>query len=95
MILLHCVSNYPAAAADIKVHAMLTPAGIWLASWLFGPHLVKKVSLASVALGACVVEKHFALDRSLPGPDHSASAEPEELRRLIAGIRTVAAVRWP
>ena len=48
-------------------------------------------SLASVALGACVVEKHFTLDRNLPGPDHRASAEPDELRRLITGIRTVEA----
>jgi sialic acid synthase SpsE len=50
-----------------------------------------EVPWAAVALGACVVEKHFTLDRSLPGPDHSASMEPADLKRLVAGIRTVQA----
>jgi sialic acid synthase SpsE len=48
-----------------------------------------EVPWAAVALGACVVEKHFTLDRSLPGPDHSASMEPAELKRLVSGIRIV------
>jgi sialic acid synthase SpsE len=49
------------------------------------------VPLAAVALGACVIEKHFTLDRSLPGPDQPASAEPAELKRLVEGIRNVEA----
>ena len=48
-----------------------------------------EVSLAAVAMGACVIEKHFTLDRSLPGPDHRASLEPAELNQLVRGIRTI------
>jgi sialic acid synthase SpsE len=48
-----------------------------------------EVSLAAVAMGACVIEKHFTLDRTLPGPDHRASLEPAELEALLRGIRTI------
>jgi sialic acid synthase SpsE len=48
-----------------------------------------EVALAAVALGACVIEKHFTVDRNLPGPDHLASLEPDELTALVRGIRTV------
>jgi sialic acid synthase SpsE len=48
-----------------------------------------EVAVAAVALGACVIEKHFTLDRSLPGPNHRASLEPDELKALVGGIRTV------
>ena len=48
-----------------------------------------EVAFAAVALGACVIEKHFTLDRNLPGPDHQASIEPTELKALVRGIRTV------
>jgi len=48
-----------------------------------------EVSLAAVALGACIIEKHFTLDNALPGPDHLASADPDELRQLVQGIRKV------
>jgi sialic acid synthase SpsE len=48
-----------------------------------------EVALAAVALGACVIEKHFTLDRTLPGPDHRSSLEPEELAALVHGIRKV------
>jgi sialic acid synthase SpsE len=48
-----------------------------------------EVALAAVALGACMIEKHFTLDRSLPGPDHRVSLEPDELARLVRDIRTV------
>ena len=50
-----------------------------------------EVALAAVALGACVLEKHFTLDRSLPGPDHRASLEPEELAALVRAVRRVEA----
>ena len=50
-----------------------------------------EVPLAAVSLGACVIEKHFTLDRSLPGPDHPASLEPDELTAMVKGIRTVEA----
>jgi sialic acid synthase SpsE len=50
-----------------------------------------EVALAAVALGACVIEKHFTLDQNMPGPDHKASLEPDELRKMVQGIRTVEA----
>jgi N-acetylneuraminate synthase/N,N'-diacetyllegionaminate synthase len=48
-----------------------------------------EVPIAAVALGACVIEKHFTLDRSLPGPDHAASLEPEELKAMVMAIRNI------
>ena len=51
--------------------------------------LGNEVSLAAVALGTCIIEKHFTLDRTLPGPDHQASMEPDQLAALVAGIRIV------
>jgi N,N'-diacetyllegionaminate synthase len=92
LVLLHCVSSYPAAAADVNLRAMVTlerafgvPAG-------YSDHtLGLEISLAAVALGACVVEKHFTTDRGLRGPDHRASLEPAELCAMVAGIRSVEA----
>jgi N-acetylneuraminate synthase len=92
IVLLHCVSNYPAAAADVNLRAMLSMRAAFGLPVGYSDHTLGiEVGLASVALGACVLEKHFTLDRSLPGPDHRASAEPAELRRLIDGVRTVEA----
>ena len=51
--------------------------------------LGNEVALAAVALGACILEKHFTLDRTLPGPDHQASMEPDQLAALVRGVRTV------
>lgn len=89
-VLLQCVSNYPADPADVNLKAMHTMAAAFGHPVGYSDHtLGNEVSWASVALGACVVEKHFTLDRSLPGPDHRASSEPEELRQLVAGIRKI------
>jgi N,N'-diacetyllegionaminate synthase len=88
--LLHCVSNYPAAPADCNLLAMDSmrkafgvPVG-W-SDHTLGIH----VSVAAVARGASIIEKHLTLDRGLPGPDHAASAEPDELRTLVTLIREV------
>jgi N-acetylneuraminate synthase len=90
--LLHCVSNYPANPADINLRAMQTMACAFNVPVGYSDHtLGVEVSLAAVALGACIVEKHFTLDRNLPGPDHQASAEPAELAALVHGIRTIEA----
>lgn len=90
--LLHCVSNYPAAPADINLRAMQTLAAAWHYPVGYSDHTVGvEVALAAVAMGACIIEKHFTLDRDLPGPDHRASLEPDELRRMITGIRNVEA----
>lgn len=89
---LHCVSNYPASPVDVNLRAMTTMADLFGVPVGYSDHTVgDAVSLAAVARGACIIEKHLTLDRSLPGPDHAASEEPAELARLIAGIRTVEA----
>lgn len=88
--LLHCVSNYPANPADSNLRAMETLGAAFRVPVGYSDHtLGVEVALAAVALGACIIEKHFTLDRTLPGPDHAASLEPAELAALVAGIRTV------
>jgi N,N'-diacetyllegionaminate synthase len=90
VVLLHCVSNYPAAPADVNLRAMATMQTAFQAPVGYSDHTEgNEVALAAVALGACVVEKHFTLDRGLPGPDHVASLEPQELATLVRQIRTV------
>jgi N,N'-diacetyllegionaminate synthase len=92
LALLQCVSNYPAAASDVNLRAMNTMAAAFGVPAGYSDHSTgNEVALAAVALGACIVEKHFTLDRSLPGPDHQASAEPAEFAALVAGIRIVEA----
>ena len=90
LILLHCVSNYPADPAEANLRAMHTMMAAFGTPVGFSDHTPGiSVALAAVALGACVVEKHFTLDRTLPGPDHRASLEPDELQALVKGIREV------
>lgn len=92
MILLHCVSNYPADPADVNLRAIPTMIQAFHFPVGYSDHtLGLEVPLAAVALGACVIEKHFTLDRALPGPDQQASAEPAELAALVAGVRKVEA----
>jgi N,N'-diacetyllegionaminate synthase len=89
-ILLHCVSNYPADAAEVNLRAMQTIRAAFNVPVGFSDHTEGiDVALAAVALGACVIEKHFTLDRALPGPDHRASLEPAGLRQLVQSIRRV------
>ena len=89
-VLLHCVSNYPADAADVNLRAMQTMRAAFDLNVGFSDHTEgMDVAVAAVALGACVIEKHFTLDRALPGPDHRASLEGEELRELVRSIRRV------
>lgn len=88
--LLHCTTEYPAAVDDTNLLAMHTLSRAFRVKVGYSDHTVgEAVSLAAVALGACVLEKHFTLDRTLPGPDHNASLEPGELTTLIAGVRTI------
>ena len=90
LAILHCVSNYPADPADTNLRAMRTMETAFGYPVGYSDHtLGNEVSFAAVALGACVIEKHFTLDRNLPGPDHKASAEPGELKQLVDGIRTI------
>jgi N-acetylneuraminate synthase len=91
-VLLHCVSNYPADPADVNLRAMQTMATAFGRPTGYSDHtLGDAVTLAAVALGACVIEKHFTLDRNLPGPDHQASLEPAEIAALVRSIRVVEA----
>ena len=90
LVLLHCVSNYPAEPADVNLRAMLTMAKAFSLPVGYSDHTPgTEIALAAVALGACVIEKHFTSDNTLPGPDHRASLEPQELGALVRGIRTV------
>ncbi len=90
IILLHCTTEYPAPYSDVNLRAMLTLGDAFGTRVGYSDHTEgTEVSVASVALGASVVEKHFTLSRSLPGPDHAASLEPEELKRLVREVRNV------
>lgn len=92
LILLHCVSAYPSDPADSNLRAMDTLAETFQCPVGFSDHtMTLDVSLAAVARGACVIERHLTLDRHLPGPDHKASLLPEELTALVRGIRNVEA----
>ena len=94
LILLQCVSNYPADPADSNLRAMDLMARAFQVPVGYSDHTLGiEVALAAVALGACVIEKHLTLDRQLPGPDHQASAEPAELAALVHGIRTIEAMQ--
>jgi len=90
LAILHCVSNYPADPADTNLKCLNVLRAAFGYPVGYSDHtLGEAVPLAAVALGACVIEKHFTLDRTLPGPDHLASAQPDELQRLIQQIRIV------
>ena len=90
LVLLHCVSCYPAAAANANLRAMQTMAQRFQVPVGFSDHtLGTEVALAAVALGACILEKHLTLDCNLPGPDHRASLPPDDFAALVRGIRLV------
>ncbi len=90
--LLHCVTQYPAPAESVNLRAMDTMAAAFGLPVGYSDHTFGiEVAIAAVARGAIVIEKHFTLDRTLPGPDHAASLEPGELRQLVAAIRQVQA----
>lgn len=89
---LHCTSNYPTAPSDVNLRAMLTMADAMELPVGYSDHTLGiAVSTAAVAMGAKVIEKHFTLDRTLPGPDHAASLNPRELTMLVQAIREIEA----
>lgn len=92
IVLLHCVSNYPAPVEEVNLRAMDTMASAFGYPVGYSDHtLGDEVSIAAAARGARVIEKHFTLDRELPGPDHRASLEPAEIAQLVRSIRNVEA----
>lgn len=90
IILLHCTTQYPTPFGAVNLRAMDALATLGCASVGYSDHTQGiAVPVAAVALGASVIEKHFTLDRSLPGPDQTASLEPDELRQMVDEIRQV------
>jgi N,N'-diacetyllegionaminate synthase len=92
LTILHCTSNYPAAPSDVNLKAMQSIAHktglpIGYSDHTLGP----AIPTAAVGMGATIIEKHFTTDRNLPGPDHKASLEPDELTEMIKYIRGVEA----
>ena len=90
--LLHCTTEYPAPVAEVNLRAMQAMRAAFGLPVGYSDHTEGiHVSVAAVALGATIIEKHFTLDRALPGPDHVASLEPGELRALVRAVRDVSA----
>lgn len=90
IILLHCNTEYPTPYEDVNLNAMLTiqkETGLKVGYSDHTPGIA--VAIAAVALGACVIEKHFTLDKDMPGPDHKASMEPHEMSEMVKNIRIV------
>lgn len=90
VILLHCTTNYPTLVSDVNLRAMDILERDFGLPVGYSDHTTGiLVTMAAVARGAVTIEKHFTLDRSLPGPDHQASLKPGELSNLVAGVRSV------
>lgn len=87
---LHCTTEYPTPMIEVNLRAMLSiKESLGLAVGYSDHTKGIEVPIAAVALGACVIEKHFTIDRSLPGPDHLASLEPDELNAMVSAIRNI------
>jgi N,N'-diacetyllegionaminate synthase len=90
LVLLHCTSSYPAPAEDVHLRKIPALEAAFDCPVGFSDHTEGVVAaLGAVALGACFLEKHFTLDRGLPGPDHRFSSDPDELRTLVTAVRTL------
>jgi len=88
--LLHCNTEYPTPMCDVNLKAMTSMRDEFDVAVGYSDHSVGlEVPIAAVALGATVIEKHFTLDRNLPGPDHRASLEPLELKSMVKAIRNI------
>lgn len=89
---LHCNTEYPTPFVDVNLKAMNTIAEAFGVKVGYSDHTMGiEVPIAAVALGAACIEKHFTLDRSLPGPDHVASLQPDELKAMVSAIRNTEA----
>lgn len=88
--ILHCNTEYPTPMCDVNLLAMNSIKKRFQTEIGYSDHTVGiEVPIAAVALGAKVIEKHFTLDRNLPGPDHKASLEPSELKAMVSAIRNI------
>ena len=87
---LHCNTEYPTPMADVNLRAMQSIRDAFDVAVGYSDHTLGiEVPIAAVAMGATVIEKHFTLDRNLPGPDQNASLEPDELKAMIIAIRNI------
>ncbi len=87
---LHCNTEYPSPMRDVNLRAMLSIRDAYGVQVGYSDHTAGiEVPIAAVALGATIIEKHFTLDRNLPGPDHQASLEPGELKAMVTAIRNI------
>ncbi|MDP4182528.1 MAG: N-acetylneuraminate synthase [Bacillota bacterium] len=92
VILLHCVSSYPADFKDVNLNAIRTLRECFKVKVGYSDHTVgTEASIAAAALGADVIEKHITLDRTMEGPDHKLSLEPLELEQMVTAIRNIEA----
>lgn len=87
---LHCTTEYPTPMEDVNLRAMVSLKAALGVEVGYSDHTAGiEVPIAAVALGATIIEKHFTLDRTLPGPDHQASLEPHELKAMVDAIRNI------
>ena len=90
IIVMHCTTEYPAPLKDVNLRVLNTMREEFGYPVGYSDHTQGiEVDLAAVALGAEIIEKHFTLDRNLPGPDHKASLEPNELKAMVEGVRNI------
>jgi N-acetylneuraminate synthase/N,N'-diacetyllegionaminate synthase len=88
--ILHCNTEYPTPMKDVNLKAMLSIQKTFGVQVGYSDHTLGiEVPIAAVAMGATIIEKHFTLDRTLPGPDHVASLEPKELKAMVKAIRNI------
>ena len=86
--ILHCNTEYPTPIGDVNLKAMLTIRNEFGVKVGYSDHTLGiEIPIAAVAMGATIIEKHFTIDRTLPGPDHIASLEPDELKAMVIAIR--------
>ena len=90
LTILHCNTEYPTPMKDVNLQAMITIRNELGVKVGYSDHTLGiEIPVAAVALGASIIEKHFTLDRTLHGPDHAASLEPDELRAMVTAIRNI------
>jgi N,N'-diacetyllegionaminate synthase len=88
--LLHCTTEYPTPMNEVNLSAMLSIHRAFGVAVGYSDHTIGiEVAIAAAALGATVIEKHFTLNRDLPGPDHMASLQPDELKSMVVAIRNI------
>lgn len=88
--ILHCTTEYPAPPHEINLNAMINMRNVFNLKTGYSDHSEgNTVTIAAAAMGATLIEKHFTLDKTLPGPDHKASLEPDELTSMVRAIRTI------